>query len=1254
MKRLVYQILIIAMLLSSIGLMPVLASDSQDAIDYVVTEGLWTAGGDFGADQAATRAQTASVMARYLSELRPPYAGNFSDVDATGIYASDITLATNLGLVSGSNGAFRPDDAITREEFAVMLTRAYEIAGHEIFDTKYATELIIDYDSISDWAKKSVTDALGNGFMISGEKKKFNPAGTVTRAELAAAVYALKYADEDGLTYTEKIVSNPDLSGYNKIYNVGLDTRRGIGGVGVLALYAEAGPKEFYVKRDKVDFVSDQGSGGNNMGDTVCFAKVTDPNGNTVCRVDMDWLEYGVMEKIITIPDGPAGLYQIQFSNGNVNNNLNPATYGFGYDRFSVGLKGAQHWGIRGEDNIKRLAGDDSVPMTGYIYVPNKVDYLTMGVVGTRLKLYTEDGGTQILYTTTAKDSPKYDVTVYANPAKNPEGQVAVTGDTVYKYVLENNDYAVIGISGISPVLYDTADAARAIKSGYIQHTDEYADFQLAGPLQKRARERMVEIYNEMKAAGNEKFAVDISDKRPASSVTQADLDNPLAEAMLFGPYGGSVSYLNMTIDTQCIDPSNPWFGLVISRNTVPYDSDGDGEADMNVHPAWNGELQPEDYPYYEENSPTERSWQTGHYSTPIDTRQSFSGAVSINGELNAFYNHPTVLKRAELYLLYFVTSMSSDGMFVYGYNEKVAVSGEKHTNEQFFFGDNGLAQAYYYLRPFLSPETRQITDAGILNNNDRIMNYRGQGVSNQLFMAYSGTIWTYCWSGIEFYHKQTKNNVLGVIHPTSYIGQSQIGFFYEGFGTDGISHGGYGGMCAGIFAEMAYAYLSLPESRQDPEFKAQIIDSLERSLIWDSYFFAPSTENFTATHARNWSTRTDSGGGTYGTNGGEPYYMHIFPRAKKNMIVAKLGKDYDTYKTTTETAGNTKHLLSDAAAIKSLNGWGALPRYEKYYYLPVTSCNIPDCNILHYDGKGLGHGGRPDSYRPGNSLSYYVRHQDDWFEEEDMPQLPYEYEGDYNVDMSLDENNKGIVALKHKGMYMILYFNHGFGFDKYNYFSQWSWLGGGPTEIWDEYFATTLSSMKPNNFKDFVNKADNGGGPHSNYTVVGFDIDDIKHSCILGTDANGRIFISGRECSVFSWEEQGKSFKLSGQQIIKNAAKEVIQDKTITWIYTMTDKGFCIDGGVERLENGEELYMQLPIIAKKGATFLFDEANHQIVIEHNGNKMVYRWKAGADVHLGAASTDTADADNFKYLRIKLTAAEPLATVWVEKTVAAE
>jgi 2',3'-cyclic-nucleotide 2'-phosphodiesterase (5'-nucleotidase family)/endonuclease YncB( thermonuclease family) len=92
-----------------------------------------------------------------------------------------IAGVTQAGLMQGDgNGDFRPDDLITREELAVVLTRAAKanVQG------KGAQLSVADQHQVSDWAKDYVQAAIELGLM-KGDGTNFNPAQHAQRQEVA-------------------------------------------------------------------------------------------------------------------------------------------------------------------------------------------------------------------------------------------------------------------------------------------------------------------------------------------------------------------------------------------------------------------------------------------------------------------------------------------------------------------------------------------------------------------------------------------------------------------------------------------------------------------------------------------------------------------------------------------------------------------------------------------------------------------------------------------------------------------------------------------------------------------------------------------------------------------------------------------------------------------------------------------------------------------------------------------------------------
>lgn len=99
--------------------------------------------------------------------------------------ARAIQVAAEAGLVNGyQDGTFRPDQAVTRAEFAVLVSRAFNIS-----DSATAAGYSDD-SSIPAWALPSVSALKGAGLLESLSGQTFDPKQTLTAAEAAAIIAA--------------------------------------------------------------------------------------------------------------------------------------------------------------------------------------------------------------------------------------------------------------------------------------------------------------------------------------------------------------------------------------------------------------------------------------------------------------------------------------------------------------------------------------------------------------------------------------------------------------------------------------------------------------------------------------------------------------------------------------------------------------------------------------------------------------------------------------------------------------------------------------------------------------------------------------------------------------------------------------------------------------------------------------------------------------------------------------------------------
>ena len=132
----------------------------------------------FRPDDAFTRAAVATVIAGLKGyDANVTYAGGEFD-DLSGHWgANAIAFCVSQGLMSGyTDNTFRPDNAISRQEFAIVLTR---LAG----ETESGELPFTDVDSIAPWAVDSVYTAYSKGWIGGYSEGTFLPERNVTRAE---------------------------------------------------------------------------------------------------------------------------------------------------------------------------------------------------------------------------------------------------------------------------------------------------------------------------------------------------------------------------------------------------------------------------------------------------------------------------------------------------------------------------------------------------------------------------------------------------------------------------------------------------------------------------------------------------------------------------------------------------------------------------------------------------------------------------------------------------------------------------------------------------------------------------------------------------------------------------------------------------------------------------------------------------------------------------------------------------------------
>lgn len=165
---------------------------AKESIDYVVGRGLLsgTAEITFAPDTAMTREMLVTALGRRAGVDTKAYTTNsFTDVKADSAFRPYIEWAYKKGIIQGiGNQQFAPDQAITREEIAVIFANYAKATGYKLPITREATTYA-DAASIGSAYKTAVTSMQQAGIMMGGTGNKFNPKSSATRAEVSSMLH---------------------------------------------------------------------------------------------------------------------------------------------------------------------------------------------------------------------------------------------------------------------------------------------------------------------------------------------------------------------------------------------------------------------------------------------------------------------------------------------------------------------------------------------------------------------------------------------------------------------------------------------------------------------------------------------------------------------------------------------------------------------------------------------------------------------------------------------------------------------------------------------------------------------------------------------------------------------------------------------------------------------------------------------------------------------------------------------------------
>jgi hypothetical protein len=172
---------------------------NQAAIEALAARGIISGKAEnrFAPDATITRAEFASIITSGLGLPERPTPA-FDDVPASAWFFPAVGSARYYGIVSGSSPkTFNPNGIVTRQESAVMITKAAKLCGIDAdIDEASVRDTLAqfgDYRAAADWAKPSLAFCYVNDIWDDSELD-INPSAPIKRCEMAEMLYRLSDA----------------------------------------------------------------------------------------------------------------------------------------------------------------------------------------------------------------------------------------------------------------------------------------------------------------------------------------------------------------------------------------------------------------------------------------------------------------------------------------------------------------------------------------------------------------------------------------------------------------------------------------------------------------------------------------------------------------------------------------------------------------------------------------------------------------------------------------------------------------------------------------------------------------------------------------------------------------------------------------------------------------------------------------------------------------------------------------------------
>lgn len=172
------------------------SAEVNDMTSRLIIEGVNDS--EFMPNEAITRAEFAAIVTRGLGIQPRNNTGGFSDVVSGDWFAGAVQAAADYDLIDGyADGTYRPNQNITRQEAVAVLIRAGAIAKLDVNltmdEANRALLAFADGADVPSWARSSVASAISLN-LLKGRGGALDPEANLTRAEAAVVVRRLLQA----------------------------------------------------------------------------------------------------------------------------------------------------------------------------------------------------------------------------------------------------------------------------------------------------------------------------------------------------------------------------------------------------------------------------------------------------------------------------------------------------------------------------------------------------------------------------------------------------------------------------------------------------------------------------------------------------------------------------------------------------------------------------------------------------------------------------------------------------------------------------------------------------------------------------------------------------------------------------------------------------------------------------------------------------------------------------------------------------